>query len=181
MVDLVMSLFEEYVAGYERGEPPDLRALLDSAGDERDELATLVDTWLQVALAPEPDEEAVALSRAWIAGEPPLVALRVQRGMRRTEVVESIIERFSLDRAKQAKVAHYYHDVETGQLALSPRIREALVAVFGRALPEWRVRPLDVAPAYYRTDEIGVAPLARKAAPEPWDKIDELFRGEQRA
>jgi hypothetical protein len=176
-----MTLFEEYVAAFERGERPDLRSYLERAADGRDELASLVDVWLQVAPAPEPDEEAVALAQAWIAGEPPLVALRARRGLRRVEVVDRIVERFSLDPAKRTKVERYYHEVETGQLRPSPRIGEALAAVFGRALPDWRVRPLDVAPApaYFRADQALPAPsISAHAAPEPWDEIDELFRGE---
>lgn len=178
MADLVMSLFEEYVASYGRGEGPDLRAYFERAGDGRDELASLVDVWLQVAPAPEPDEETVALTAAWIAGEPPLVALRARRGLRRADVVDRIIERFRLNPAKRQKVERYYHEVETGQLAPSPSIRDALAAIFGRALPAWRVRPLDVspAPAYYRSDAVLDAPQVVHDL-EPSDEIDELFRG----
>jgi hypothetical protein len=172
-----MSLFEEYTASFERGERPDLRAYLERAGDDRDELATLVDTWLQVAPVPEPDDEAVALTQAWIAGEPALLELRRRRGLRRADIVERLIARFSLDLAKRAKVERYYHEVETGQLRPAPRIREALQAIFGRPLPDWRVRSLEAAPAYYRAVEAAPAP-ATQVTPEPWDEIDELFRGE---
>src|SRR5438034_11529858 len=109
-----MSLFEEYVAGYERGERPDLRAYLERAGDARDELAALVDVWLQVAPAPEPYEEAVELVRRSLAGEPPLLELRARRGLTRARVVDFLLERFSLDPAKREKVERYYHEVETG-------------------------------------------------------------------
>jgi hypothetical protein len=180
VADLVMTLFEEYAARFERGEQPDLRTYLERAGDDREELASLVDTWLVVAPAPEPDEEAVALTQAWIAGEPPLVALRARRGLRRAEIVDRIIEHFSLDPAKRQKVARYYHEVETGQLAPSPRIRDALAAIFGRALPDWRVRPLDVQPAYHRVaTQAAPAPAAHaiEAVEEPRDEVDELFRG----
>lgn len=181
MADLVLTLFEEYVASLERGEPPDLRAYLERAGDGAEELASLVDVWLQVAPVPEPDEEAVALAAAWIAGEPPLLELRRRRALTRERVVTFLVDRFGLDPAKRAKVDRYYHEVETGQLAPSPRIREALAALFDRALPDVRVRPLEVAPApaYHR------APVAPSMAPpdaaavaptEPWDEVDELFR-----
>ena len=180
MPEDVVSLFEEYTASFERGHPPDLRALLERAGDGRDELAALVDTWLQVAPAPEPDEEAIALAQAWIAGEPPILELRRRRGLRRADVVERLIERFSLDRAKEAKVGRYYHEVETGQLRPSPRIREALQAIFGRALPDWHVRPLEAEIAYRQSDAaLPAAAPSMIAEPEPWDEIDELFRGDQ--
>jgi hypothetical protein len=171
-----MTLFEEYAASFERGDRPDLRAYLERAGEGRDELAGLVDVWLQVAPAPEPDEETVALTAAWIAGEPPLVTLRARRGMRRADIVDRLIERFSLDREKRQKVERYYHEVETGQLGPTPRIREALEALFGRAGLTWKARPLPAEPAYYRADAV-VAPHAVQAAPEPWDEVDELFRG----
>ena len=175
MADLVMTLFEEYAASFARGEEPDLRAYLDRAGNERDELATLVDAWLTISPAPEPDEESVALMQAWIAGEPPLVALRTRRGLRRADIVDALIERFALDRAKRTKVERYYHEVETGQLRPSPPIRDALCDFLGRATLAWRARPLAAEPAYYRADEAVAAPHTL-AIEEPWDEIDELFR-----
>jgi hypothetical protein len=72
-----------------------------------------------------------------------------RRGLRRADIVERLIERFSLDRAKRTKVERYYHEVETGQLRPSPPIREALQAIFGRPLPDWRVRPIEAERAYY--------------------------------
>ena len=183
-----MTLFEEYAAAYERGDGPDLRAFLGRAGEGGEELASLVDVWLQVAPAPEPDEEAVALTQAWMDGEPPLLELRRRRKLTRDGIVDAIVERFSLDPAKRKKVDRYYHEVETGQLRPSPRIGEALAAIFGRPLPDWRARPLDAELAFRRADAAMPAPSAvywgmrtttagEMPAPEPWDEIDELFRG----
>ena len=179
MADRVLSLFEEYVESYDRGELPDLRELLERAGEGRDELASLVDVWLQVAPTPEPDDEAVALAHAWIAGEPPLVALRTRRNLKRDVVVDVLVKMFALDPKKRLKVARYYHDVETGQLAPSPRIRDALAAIFGRALPDLRPRPLDTQVAFHRAPlpAQSVALDAVAPPPEPWDEVDELFRG----
>ena len=180
MPEDVVSLFEEYTASFERGDPPDLRAFLERAGDGRDELAALVDTWLQVAPAPEPDEEAVALAQAWIAGEPPLLELRRRRGLRRADVVERLIERFSLDRDEGGE----------GR-PLLPRGRDGAAATVAANPRGARgdLRPsaprLARAPARGR-DRVLRADAARArrldvAEPEPWDEIDELFRGEQRA
>lgn len=69
MADGVIPLFEEYASSFQRGERPDLRAFLARAGELRNELASMVDVWLQVAPAPEPDEEAIEETRAWLAGE----------------------------------------------------------------------------------------------------------------
>jgi hypothetical protein len=61
-----MVLFEEYAASFARGEHPDLREYLQRAGEGRDDLAVLVEGWLQAALPPEPSEEEVALMQAWL-------------------------------------------------------------------------------------------------------------------
>ena len=171
-----MSLFQDYAAGFERGERPDLRAYLERAGEGRDELAGLVDLWLQIAPAPEPDEEAVEETRAWLAGEPPLVSLRTRRGLTRHAVVDAIVERFRLPMSKREKVRCYYHEVESGQLPPTPRIREALAAIFGAPIRVWKPRPLSAQAAFYRAEEVPAAAAPASSAAEEWDEVDELFR-----
>ena len=177
MAEDVKSLFEEYAAGFERGERPDLRTYLERAGEGRDELAGLVDLWLRIAPAPEPDEESVALAAAWLAGEPPLVELRARRGLKRGAVVDALIDRFGLDRAKREKVKRYYHEVETGQrVPADERLVTALAEILrtrASDLLAWRPRPLLAEPAYFRTEALVAAPPPR-AAEEP-DEIDRLF------
>jgi hypothetical protein len=172
-----MTLFEEYAARFARGEQPDLRDYLEQAGDRREELATLVDGWLARVEPPPPDEESVQRMRAWLAGQPPLLELRTRRGLRRSEVVDALIERFGLDRQKRAKVERYYHEVESGSLRPSRRIAEALGELFGTPVRAWKPRPLAAEAAYFRAEEPIAATAAAPARPEPLDEIDELFRG----
>jgi len=169
-----MTLFEEYAASFACGERPDLRAYLERAGEGSEELASIVDTWLRITPAPAPGAEVVEETRAWLAGEPPLLGLRTRRGLTRKAVVEAIIERCRLPRGKRAKVGRYYHEVETGQLPPTPRVREALAAILGTPVRAWKPRPLEAAPAYFRTDAPAAAQPPAPAEGE-WDEIDELF------
>lgn len=118
MADLVVQLFEEYVGRFTAGDRPDLREYLQRAGGEQDELAKLVDRFLQWAEAPEPDEDAVAVAQAWIEGEAPLVALRTRRGLKRDAVVDALMARFGFAAGSREKVRLRYHELETGQLDL---------------------------------------------------------------
>ena len=187
MADEAMALFEEYAARFARGEHPDLREYLGRAGDGADELARLVDAFLIRAPAPEPDEDAVALMRAWAAGEPPLLALRVRRGLRREAVVDALVRALGLSPEKRAKVAGYYHELEAGLLdpaRVSRHVFEALAETLrARAgdLQAWRARaPEPAAGAFLRAPEPVTAQLAAPAPAGPeeaWDEVDELFRG----
>ena len=186
MADPVMELFEEYVGRFAGGERPDLREYLARAGEGRDELAGLVARFLQWAEAPEPDEDAVALARAWTEGEAPLVALRVRRGLRRGVVVSDLMSRFGLDARLREKVERRYHELETGQLDAAradPALVEGLADLFKtrvRDLLAWKPRPLAAEAAYFRAAAPLPAPpaLAQPEDVEP-DEVDRLFLGEQ--
>ena len=112
-------LFDEFAASYARGEHPDARDYLERAGDDRDELAHLLDGFLAAAPVQPPSEETLALFASLVpeaAGEatqPPLLAERVRRGWRRDEIVDWIRERFGIA------------DGEAGEgRALLPRARD---------------------------------------------------------
>ena len=185
MADLVLSLFEEYVAEFARGDRPDLRAYLARAGEGREELAALVDRFLQWAEAPEPDEDAVALAQAWIEGHAPLVELRARRGLSRDAVVEALIARFGLQPALKDKVRRRYHELETGQIdaaAADPSLLECLAELLGRGVSDllaWKPRPLAAEPAYFRA-EPSAAPMFKLLEPGPPDEVDRLFLGGRR-
>src|SRR5947199_126918 len=72
----VFTRFDDYAARFARGEAPALRGYLTRAGESAGELGRLVDAFLARASPPEPDEERVALARAWVEGQPPLLELR---------------------------------------------------------------------------------------------------------
>ena len=185
MAEDVYRLFDDYAVRYARGERPDARAYLTRAGDGADELADLLDRFLAAAPPPPVDDDLVAAFQAWLAGDPPLLELRVRRGLRRDEVVDGLIERLSLDRGKREKVKRYYHRLETGLLepsGVDRRVFEALGEALRARVEDllaWRPRPLEAA-AYLRADAAVPPPPApadvheRAAAEEP-DEIDALF------
>lgn len=180
-----MAIFEEYAARFARGERPDLREYLERVGGDRDELARLVDAFLTRVEPPPPGEEDVALMEAWIAGRAPLTELRARRGLKRSEVVEALIERFGLDKGKRRKVERYLHEIETGQLVPAERrLLDALAEILRARVSDilaLRPRPLEAKLAYMRAaapEPTLAAPAA--AAQEPPDEIDELFRPAQR-
>jgi hypothetical protein len=191
--DVVLELFDDYAARYARGERPDVEEYLSRAGAKADELARLIDGYLERAPVPEADQQTAVMMDAWIKGEAPLVALRASRGIRRERVVRALVERLQLDPAKRVKVDGYYHELENGLLQSGRVDRSVWVVVadvLGARVSElltWGPRrPVAEpgAPAFFRADARAVAerpvPAAAAAdqppatAPEP-DDVDRLF------
>ena len=177
-----MTLFEEYAACFTRGERPDLREYMARAGEDGEELAQLVDTYLARVEPPPPDEESVALTQAWIDGQPPLAELRSRRGLKREQVVDRLIEIFNLDPRKRPKVARYYHEVETGQrVPADEGLLAALAEILRTRVSDilaLRSRPLEAEPAYLRAASPVPAPTSQPSAAreEEADEVDLLFR-----
>jgi hypothetical protein len=96
-----MRLIDEYAASFARGERPDAREYLARAGERGDELAALIERYLERVPPPAPDADTVALAGSWLAGQPPLLELRMPRGLRRDEVVDTLRDRLGLDRRKR--------------------------------------------------------------------------------
>src|SRR4051794_30261910 len=96
MSDLVFELFDEFAVRQARGEHPDPVEYLDRAGKRESELAGLLDVFLEWAPARTADPSALLMMNAWLAGEPPLVALRVDRGVRVEDVVEALAEQLEI-------------------------------------------------------------------------------------
>jgi len=187
LADDVFTLFDEYAVRWARGEAPDAREYLARAGPASEELAELLDRFLASAPPGEPDEELATSFAAWAAGEPPLLELRVRRGVRRDELVEAIVERFGLPQAKRAKVGRYVHRLETGQLdtrGVDPGVLEAWAGVLRARLDDllaWRPPPRapEAGVSYLRASTLGVesADSWLSAPAEEWDEVDELFAG----
>src|SRR5262249_18919213 len=93
----VFELFDEYAAAYVRGDRPDAEAFIARAGDDRAELAELMEEFLRRTPVPQPTEDEVRLLGLMLAEEPPLLSLRVQRGIKVDDVVGALIDRFGLD------------------------------------------------------------------------------------
>ena len=182
-----MMLFDEFAVRRARGERPDVGEYLERAGEGADELRELLDRLLASTPPPEPDPDAVAAMQAWLAGEPPLLELRVRRGLRRDDVVGSLVTRLGLDPAKREKVKRYYHRLENGLLdpsRVDRRVLDALSETLRARVEDlgvWRTPPLDAAMHYVRADAEQAAPVfeprAAAEADEERDEVDELFTG----
>src|SRR5436190_13582261 len=184
LVPELFELFDEYAAAYARGERRQARGDLARAGPQADELAGLIDEFLQRSPAAEPDEETMTIVGALVEGHPPLLELRVQRGLRREQVVDALVRMLGLDVKKEQKVAAYYHQLEGGLLeprGVDRRVWDALAETLKtRAddLVAWRPPPTEAAPAYLRASgaSAALAPSASPAATKgERDEIDELF------
>ncbi len=174
-------LFDEFVASFSAGGDPDVLDYLARAGARRDELAKLLDAFLAEAAPPEPSEEKVAAMRAWIAGQPPILGVRVQRELTVAAVVAGLCERLALPA----------RELETGLLdpaGVDRSVWDALREILGA-----NVRDL----AALRPAPPAVAPLFRTSAPD-WpvegmplpgleseaeadEEVDRLFRGSSTA
>lgn len=171
---------------YARGEEPDPVLYLDRAGDDADALAEMIDRFLQWVPPPAPDEVAVALMQAWLAGEPPLRELRVERGLRVDDVVRQLSAEFDIDVAHVAKLRRYFQRLERGALdagRVDRRVFETLAAALqtsASTLRSWAGAPRGAqtaAPAYRGDREPTVAPAVPLVGDEGWDEVDELFLG----
>jgi hypothetical protein len=184
----VETLFDEFATRYLRGEQPDVRDYLVRAGTGSDDLARMLDRFLEAAPSREPTEEEVVLMQARLESEPPLLLLRQRRKLTRAAVVDALVGLLGLDAAKSAKVRRYYSDLEVGVLDPRPvdgRVWEALGSVLGanvRAVAALRPEPPAAsALAYMREPTLMQAKLsAAEPAPtapaeEARDEIDRLF------
>ena len=187
--DLVLDLFDEFAQRFARGESPAVPEYIERAGDRGDELANMLNRFLATAPPPQPSAERVEMMRAWIAGQPPILELRKQRGLTRDVVVERLLGLLGLRAERRAKVRGYYHELETGLLeprGVDRRVWEALGQVLGASVSDlagWRPRRIEGAPAFrVRPDEFAVsdavlsAPMSAPLPPEE-DEVDRLFTG----
>jgi hypothetical protein len=187
VAERVEELFGEYAAAYSRGERPQAREFLARAGEQVDELADLIDSFLVRAPAPVPDTQTVELFEAWQAGEPPLRRLRTARGVTVDAVVSALVRTFGLDEKKKEKVLRYYGELESGLLEpelVDRRVWDVLAQTLGARVIDlvgrWPVSPDCPAVAFSRTSHLTVAMsasvMAQEAREEETDEVDRLFR-----
>jgi len=181
VADRVTELFAEYADAYARGDRPQAHDFLARAGGDADALADLIDGFLARAPTRVATANTAALLEAFLANEPPLVALRAIRGVRVDEVVEALVRQLGLDPAKRAKVKRYYQRLEQGLLdaaRVSDRVWDVIVPhVPGARELSGRRGVFAAASAYYRLAETAPnVPLAAQSEGlhEP-DEIDHLF------
>jgi hypothetical protein len=184
----VETLFDEFALAYRRGARPDVGAYLERApeGAERDDLAGLIDRFLQAVPAREPSEEEVVLMQARLEQEPPLLVLRLRRALGRDAIVDALISRLGLDPAKRGKVWRYYHELETGLLDPDPVDRSVwdvladVLRANAQRLAALRPPPFRMEPAFraadasFRVEKLAVRPAQPDERP---DEIDRLFLG----
>jgi len=182
--DRVFELFDEYAAAYARGERPSAEEYLDRAGPDRDQLSALLSEYLRRAPAQLATEDDKRLLGLMLAEEPPLLQLRVERGLRIDDVVGALIVKLGLDQAKRAKVKGYYQRLEGGLLdagGLSRRLRAALREILGGGAEDalgWTSPRPAASPTFLREAEyLESAPPAVAPGAEEEDEIDQLFTG----
>jgi hypothetical protein len=185
VAERVEELFDEYATAYARGERPRAREVLARAGEQSDELASLIDAFLARAPTPASDAQAVDLFEAWQAGESPLLRLRKVRGVTRDAVVGALVKTLGLDEKKKDKVRRYYHELESGQLEperVDGRVWDVLGQTLGARVADllaWRPHPPEFpTPAFARGSARPM--MAAMRVPEPQeepaeDEIDRLF------
>jgi hypothetical protein len=180
--DRLFELFDDYAAAYARGERPSADEYLAKAGADRERLASLLDGFLRRAPVHKPSEDDLRYLGLALAEEPPLLALRIERGLRVDDVVRGLVDRLALEESMIAKVKRYYQRLEGGLLdphGLSVQLRSALSETLGEGTSEalsWTAPPA-AAPAFLRrADYLEAAPAAAAlATPGEEDEVDRLF------
>jgi hypothetical protein len=194
MTDPLFALFDEFAVRRARGEHPDVREYLERAGDRSDELADLIDRFLQTAGAVAPDDATIALMEAWIHDRAPLIELRVARGVRVGDATEALAEELAIEQVRWSRLRRYYQRLEQGALDPS-RVDQRVFAALGRLLNisaeelrAWLVAQPRAqgqaeaapVPAYLReaSSESVTAPAREE---DEWDELDEVFLGTREA
>lgn len=201
----IEQLLGQFIEAWNAGERPDVREYLERAPEgERDRLAGLLSTWLEIAPTPDYDEATLAQ----IAREPALraaldalaaeplpvaeriAALRERAGLGVGELARRLARLFALD--DEARAAEYLERLERGELdprRMSRRLLAGLAAILGADRGELPLRPaLAGGQTFFRAEDsdewlaTGIDALSRAAlapAPdvEPLDELDRLFLG----
>jgi hypothetical protein len=181
----VDELFAQYAAAYGRGEHPRAGDYLARAGGEHEELAAMIDRFLRAAPRHEATVEESVLLAGWLQNEPPLLELRRRQGIKRGEVVESLLVALGLKPTSRDRLADAYHELETGQLdpaGVDASVWRALGEILNanvRDLAAWRPPPLAAAPAFReRSPErlVATSTHMRETRSAAGDDVDRLFR-----
>jgi hypothetical protein len=175
-------LFDEFAAAHARGERPDVRGYLTRAGAKAEELGLLIDRYLQAVPAEPPDEETVVLLQARLDHVDPLVAARIQRGLRVRELVDRLRDALGLGVKLRDRLEEAYSDLERGQLdagRVDERVWDALRAILGLDVHRLAGATEQAAGpgAFYRRPDQAPAKAAERSLPaerEP-DEVDRLF------
>ncbi|HEX4520587.1 MAG TPA: hypothetical protein VH063_13485 [Gaiellaceae bacterium] len=180
------ALLEEFVAGWTAGEPTDLDALLSRAGPEADELARLIDTFLERAPRREPSQaskDVITVLATRLETDPPLLTARVAARKRVREVVDAIVTFCGLPPEADPLVRSYYQQLEGGLLnpaGVSERIWSVLADAVAPAAKKLAFEGFT--PKLFKTEaafnrlatENYAGPAGAMAAPAPAQPADEI-------
>jgi hypothetical protein len=195
-------ILSEFIDAWNAGERPDVHAHLARAAPEhREELAAEIGRFAEIAPEPAYSPETLALMREEadaLARLPSLLARARERArVSVTELGGTLARALSL--SDERKATAYLEQLESGSLdprGVSRRVLHALAralevvpaqleaaadrtawrpAPVARAAAVWRAEP--EAAASERADLETLARAMAVPAPEPWDEVDELFRG----
>ncbi len=201
-------LLSAFIDAWNAGERPRVDDYLaQEAEADREDLAAGIATFLSVAPTPQFSAKALGALFAdpqvkqleqlpsehglWPATLP---RLRREARLRRDELVRRLADALGVS-DREAKVARYYHGLETGTLeprGVSDRVINALASILrvdadelaeaGRLSGFARATPRTAfGRSYSLSDAASALPasVTRAAAEEEWDEVDELFRGKQ--
>ena len=182
----VSELFAEYADAYGRGERPRAADYLARAGEDADELATMFDWLLRAAPRRDPTAEDAARIAALLRAEPPILALRLSRRLKRDDVVDRLLAALGLSPRSRGRLHDAYHELETAQLD-PERVDESVWKALGsilsanvRDLAVWRPQPPPARATFFRKRAGGIATRAATShhqGSQPVDEVDRLFRG----
>jgi hypothetical protein len=183
VAELARELFAEFADAYARGERPDARVFLDRAGSEEEQLARLIELFLQGVPAPPARPQDAALLAAWLGAEPPLLELRRRQGLRVDEVVDRLGAALGIDARRQPRLKWQYQRLEGGTLdpaGVAARVWQALAEIFAEPVRDlaraWRAQPAPRA-AFLRAPLATSATTVPASGPDPDEEIDALFAG----
>jgi hypothetical protein len=175
-------LLAELVDRWARGEPLEVDELLVRAGPRAEELAVLIDAFLERAPRREPTPGALAFVRS--LDEPPLLRARQARKLKLDDLAAALVEKLGLPAGASAKVRRYYQELELGQLdpaGVAASVWDALTGLLGRdarGLAAVSPAPPAAAAMYRAADvdhDIPLDALALSEDSQEPDEVDRLF------
>lgn len=197
----VDELFDRYKAAFTAARETDPRPYLAQlTGSDRRELEALIDGFLERAPARPYDAARAAADPLTRRAMTSLMAeietwrtllpgAEANAGLSRAEVVDRLAAELGVA-DKRDKVHRRYHEMEHGRLQperVQPRVLEALAGIlsvpFDRLVQAGRrmAPPAAGAPAVFaRSASIpapATAPPSARVEEDPWDEVDELFKG----
>ena len=181
------TLLDELARRHARGEPLDVEGLLVSAGDRADELAPLIEAFLERAPRRAPTDDALAYVRS--LDDPPMLRARVAKALRVDDVVDAIVAACDIRPEARPKVRRYYQQLEGGVLdpsGVAASVWDAITGLLGGSRATLTAPPIGAEAAaspMYRADRLfepseAAVLAARSTEPDEPDEVDALFLGE---